>query len=128
MKQYFNNAGVSGKVNELLALPTTLRAAEMQALAADFVNWMDQHFYLQPYQLNQLLNMPSAFRQELARAISNSLMMEQAVQFQKDEKEKEDPDFKELTVHGLEEWQEPDLTQGLTPLFIRISYPSSPAF
>ncbi|MDR2274913.1 MAG: hypothetical protein LBF27_28650 [Sphingobacterium sp.] len=128
MKQDFSNAGVASKVAELLALPTAFRATEMQAMTADFVDWMDQHFDLMPHQRNQMLNMPSDFRQELARAICNCLMMDQVMQFEKDKKENEDPDFKELSVHGIEEWQEPDLTQGITPLYIRISYRPSSLF
>lgn len=128
MKQQLNNAGVASKVAELLELPHALRTVEMQAMTDDFVSWMDRHFVLKPYQLNQLLNMPKGFRQELAQAISNCLTVGQALQFQKDEKETEDPDFKELSVHGLEEWQDPTLTQELTPLYIRISYMSSSQF
>jgi len=125
MKQNFDNAGVAQKVAMLLALPVAERALEMQLLKDDFAVWMEHNFNLQSHQVYQLYNKLSAgLRQELGTAISNYLMQGNVLQFQKDEKgDEEDPEFKELMVHGLDEWQDGVTTALLTPLFIRIYYP-----
>ncbi|MDM1295877.1 hypothetical protein HX021_16425 [Sphingobacterium sp. N143] len=122
MKENFNNAGVAQKVVTLLALPLADRALEMQLLKDDFAAWMEQNFILKSHQVEQLHNLPDDFRKQLSNAISNYLMQGNVLQFQKDEKEEEDPEFKELSVHGLEQWQDEVVGMTFTPLFIRISY------
>lgn len=122
MKENLDNAGVARKVAMLLTLSTAERAIELRIMTANFATWMEQNFSLKSYQLAQLNNLPTDFRTQLGRAISNYLMQGHVLQFQKDEKEAEDPDFKELVVHGLEQWQDDNMEMALTPLFIRISY------
>ncbi|MNR14559.1 hypothetical protein D3C85_1310430 [compost metagenome] len=95
---------------------------ELRIMTDNFAAWMEQNFNLKSYQLAQLNNLPAEFRKQLGHAISNYLMQGYVLQFQKDEKEAEDPDFKELVVHGLEQWQDVNMEMALTPLFIRISY------
>ena len=122
MKENFDNAGVARKVAILLALPITERAIVLRIMTENFAAWMEQNFDLRDHQLQQLYNMPAEFQEQLSKAISNYLMQGYVLQFQKDEKEAEDPDFKELSVHGLEQWQDDIMEMTLTPLFIRISY------
>ena len=124
MKENFDNAGVAQKVAMLLALPVAERALEMQLLKDDFAVWMEHNFNLQSHQVYQLYNKLSAgLREELGTAISNYLMQGNVLQFQKDEKgDEEDPEFKELMVHGLDEWQDGVAGMTFTPLFIRIYY------
>ncbi|MFA4979745.1 MAG: hypothetical protein WC589_19690 [Sphingobacterium sp.] len=123
MKENFDNAGVAQKVATLLALPLAERALEMQLLKDDFAVWMEHNFNLDPHQVIQLYNFPNGFRKQLGTAISNYLMQGNVLQFQKDDKgDDDDPEFKELMVHGLDEWQDGVATIMFTPLFIRISY------
>ncbi len=123
MKENFDNAGVAQKVAMILALPIAERALEMQLLKDDFAVWMEHNFNLKPYQVQQLSDFPHGFRIQLGTAISNYLMQGNELQFQKDEKgDEEDPEFKELMVHGLDEWQDAVVRMTFTPLFIRISY------
>ncbi|WP_418360356.1 hypothetical protein [Sphingobacterium detergens] len=122
MKENLDNAGVARKVALLLALTAAERAIELRIMTDNFAAWMEQNFKLKSYQLAQLNNLPAEFRKQLGHAISNYLMQGYVLQFQKDEKEAEDPDFKELVVHGLEQWQDVNMEMALTPLFIRISY------
>ncbi|WP_159726279.1 hypothetical protein [Sphingobacterium sp. 18053] len=123
MKENFDNAGVAQKVATLLALPLAERALEMQLLKDDFAAWMEHNFNLDPHQVIQLYNFPNGFRKQLGTAISNYLMQGNVLQFQKDDKgDDDDPEFKELMVHGLDEWQDGVATIMFTPLFIRISY------
>ncbi|MDF2476461.1 MAG: hypothetical protein K0S24_1944 [Sphingobacterium sp.] len=122
MKENFDNAGVAQKVAILLALPITERAIALRIMTENFAAWMEENFDLRDHQLQQLYNMPAEFQKQLSKAISNYLMQGYVLQFQKDEKEAEDPDFKELSVHGLEQWQDDVMEMTLTPLFIRISY------
>ncbi|WP_343318182.1 hypothetical protein [Sphingobacterium multivorum] len=121
MKENFDNAGVAQKVATLLALPLADRALELQVMKDNFAAWMEHHFNLQPHQVEQLNNLPAELRKQLSTAISNYLMQGYTLQFQKDQKE-EDPDFKELSVHGLDQWQDDVVKVTFTPLFIRISY------
>lgn len=123
MKEKFDNAGVAQKVATILALPIAERALEMQLLKDDFAVWMEHNFNLDPHQVIQLYNFPNGFRKQLGTAISNYLMQGNVLQFQKEDKgDEEDPDFKEVMVHGLDEWQDGVATMMFTPLFIRISY------
>ena len=123
MKENFDNAGVAQKVAMLLALPIAERALEMQLLKDDFAVWIEHHFNLKSYQVDQLHNLPEEFREQLGTAISNYLMQGNVLQFQKDEKgDEEDPEYKDLIVHGLDEWQDAVVGMSFTPLFIRISY------
>ncbi|APU97850.1 hypothetical protein BV902_17200 [Sphingobacterium sp. B29] len=123
MKENLDNAGVAQKVATILALPIAERALEMQLLKDDFAVWMEHNFNLDPHQVIQLYNFPNGFRKQLGTAISNYLMQGNVLQFQKDDKgDEEDPDFKEVMVHGLDEWQDGVATMMFTPLFIRISY------
>ncbi|QRY55278.1 hypothetical protein [Sphingobacterium siyangense] len=122
MKENFDNAGVAQKVATLLALPLAERATELQLMRDDFAVWMVYNFNLKPHQVEQLYKLSDTDRKQLSTAISNYLMQGNVLQFQKDAKEKEDPDFKELTIHGLDEWQDGATIALLTPLFIRISY------
>jgi len=124
MKENFDNAGVAQKVAALLALPFAERATELQLMRDDFAVWMEDHFNLKSHQAQQLNNLPAEFRKQLSSAISNYLIQGYPLQFQKDEKE-EDPDFKDLTIHGLEKWQDDVVKVNFTPLFIRISYRNS---
>ncbi|WP_088161823.1 hypothetical protein [Sphingobacterium sp. G1-14] len=123
MKENFDNPGVAQKVATLLALPLAERALEMQLLKDDFAVWMEHNFNLDPHQVIQLYNFPNGFRKQLGTAISNYLMQGNVLQFQKEDKgDDDDPEFKELMVHGLDEWQDGVATMMFTPLFIRISY------
>ncbi|MGJ1406886.1 hypothetical protein [Sphingobacterium siyangense] len=123
MKENFDNAGVAQKVATLLALPLAERALEMQLLKDDFAAWMEHNFNLDPHQVIQLYNFPQGFRKQLGTAISNYLMQGNILQFQKEDKgDDDDPEFKELMVHGLDEWQDGLATMMFTPLFIHISY------
>jgi len=122
MKENLDNAGVARKVALLLALPIAERVIELRIMTDNFAAWMEQNFNLKNHQLAQLNNLPAEFRKQLGQAISNYLMQGHVLQFQKDEKEAEDPDFKELIVHGLEQWQDDTMEMALTPLFVRISY------
>lgn len=124
MKEKFDNAGVAQKVAMILALPIAERALEMQLLKDDFAVWMEHNFNLKPHQVQQLYDFPHGFRKQLGTAISNYLMQGNILQFQKDDKgdDDDDPEFKELMVHGLDEWQDAVVQMTFTPLFIRISY------
>ncbi|WP_313419335.1 hypothetical protein [Sphingobacterium multivorum] len=123
MKVNYDNAGVAQKVATLLALPLAERALEMQLLKDDFAAWMEHNFDLKSHQVEQLYNFFPGFRKQLGTAISNYLMQGNVLQFQKEDKgDDDDPDFKELMVHGLDEWQDGVATMMFTPLFIRISY------
>ncbi len=123
MKENFDNAGVAQKVATILALPTAERALEMQLLKDDFAVWMEHNFNLKTHQVQQLYKLSAGLREELGTAISNYLMQGNVLQFQKDEKgDEEDPEFKDLMVHGLDEWQDGMTRMTFTPLFIRISY------
>ena len=122
MKENFDNAGVAQKVATLLALPLADRALELHLMKNDFARWMTHNFNLKPHQMEQLNKLSAELRNQISTAISNYLMQNRVLQFQKDAKEKEDPDFKELTIHGLDEWQDGATIALLTPLFIRISY------
>ncbi len=123
MKENFNNAGVAQKVATILALPIAERALEMQLLKDDFAVWMEHNFNLKPHLMKQLYDFPYGFRKQLSTAISNYLMQGNILQFQKDDKgDDDDPEFKELMVHGLDEWQDVVVRMTFTPLFIRISY------
>ncbi|WP_333575198.1 hypothetical protein [Sphingobacterium sp.] len=123
MKENLDNAGVAQKVATLLALPLAERALEMQLLKADFAVWMEHNFNLKAHQVIQLYNFPNGFRKQLGTAISNYLMQGHILQFQKDDKgDDDDPEFKELMVHGLDEWQDTAVRLAFTPLFIRIFY------
>lgn len=122
MKENFDNAGVAQKVATLLALPLEERALELQVMKDDFAAWMVHNFNLKPHQVEQINNKLSVERRkQLSSAISNYLILGYTLQFQKDEK-KEDPDFKDLSIHGLYEWQDDVAGMTYTPLFIRISY------
>lgn len=124
MKNKFNAIGVANAATVLLAQSTADRVIQLRKMTADFIEWMDQHFDLQPHQMRQLQNLPPSFREELARAIANSLIAGQAIQFLKEAKSLiDDPDFKELSVRGLEEWQKP-FVEGMQrqPLVIQIAY------
>lgn len=122
MKKNFDNVGVAQKVAMLLALPITERALEMQLLKDDFAVWMEHNFKLKPHQMEQLNKLSAELRNQLSVAISNCLMQGNRLQFQKDAKDKEDPEYKDLMIHGIYEWQDGVTTALLTPLFIRISY------
>ncbi|MDR3006865.1 MAG: hypothetical protein LBV59_02960 [Sphingobacterium sp.] len=122
MKKNFDNVGVAQKVAMLLALPITERALEMQLLKEDFAVWMENNFNLKPHQMEQLNKLSAELRNQLSVAISNCLMQGNRLQFQKDAKDKEDPEYKDLMIHGIYEWQDGVTTALLTPLFIRISY------
>ena len=123
MKEKFDNAGVAQKEAMILALPIAERALEMQLLKDDFAVWMEHNFNLKPHQVQQLYDFPPGFRKQLGTAISNYLMQGNILQFQKDDKgDDDDPEFKELMVHGLDEWQDAVVRKTFTPLFIRISY------
>ncbi|WP_286884285.1 MULTISPECIES: hypothetical protein [Sphingobacterium] len=124
MKENLDNAGVAQKVATILALPIAERALEMQLLKDDFAVWMEHNFNLKPHQVQQLYDFPHGFRKQLGTAISNYLMQGHILQFQKDDKgdDDDDPEFKELMVHGLDEWQDAVMRMMFTPLFIRISY------
>lgn len=122
MRENFDNAGVARKVATLLALPTADRAIELASLAGNFEGWMKDNFNLQAHQLAQLAAMPINFQNKLGRAIANYTMWGLAVQFQKDEKKDEDPEFKDLIIQGHEQWQDEARIALLTPLFIRIAY------
>jgi len=122
MKKNFDNAGVAQKVAMLLALPITERALEMQLLKDDFAVWMEHNFNLKPHQVRQLYGFSHRFRKQLGTVISNYLTQGNVLQFQKDAKDKEDPEYKDLMIHGIDEWQDGVTTALLTPLFIRISY------
>jgi hypothetical protein len=123
MKENFDNAGVAQKVAMLLALPIAERALEMQLLKDDFAVWMEHNFNLKPHQVQQLYDFPNGFRKQLGTAISNYLMQGNTLQFQKDDKgDEEDPDYKDLRIHGIDEWQDGVAGMAFTPLFIRISY------
>ena len=123
MKVNYDNAGVAQKVATLLALPLAERALEMQLLKDDFAAWMEYNFDLKPHQVEQLYDFSPGFRKQLGTAISNYLMQGNVLQFQKEDKgDDDDPEFKELMVHGLNEWQDGVATMMFTPLFIRISY------
>lgn len=123
MKKNFDNAGVAQKVAMLLALPITERALEMQLLKDDFAVWMEHNFNLKPHQVQQLYDFSHEFRKQIGTAISNYLSQGNVLQFQKEDKgHKEDPEYKDLMIHGIDEWQDGVTTALLTPLFIRISY------
>lgn len=123
MKENFDNAGVAQKVATLLALPLVERATELQLMKEDFAVWMKHNFNLKPHQVQQLYKLSDTDRKQLGTAISNYLMQGNVLQFQKDEKgDEEDPEFKDLMVHGLDEWQDVVVRMTFTPLFIRISY------
>lgn len=123
MKENFNNAGVAQKVAMILALPIAERALEMQLLKDDFAVWMEHNFNLKTHQVQQLYDFPYGFRKQLSTAISNYLMQGNILQFQKEDKgDDDDPEFKDLIVHGLDEWQDVVVRMTFTPLFIRISY------
>lgn len=122
MKENFDNAGVAQKVATLLALPLADRALELHLMKDDFAVWMAHNFNLKPHQVEQLNKFSAELRNQISTAISNYLMQGNVLQFQKDAKEDDDPDFKELTIHGLDEWQDGATIALLTPLFIRISY------
>ncbi len=123
MNKKLDNAGVARKVGILLTLPVADRALELQLMKANFTDWMKHNFNLTSHQAERLDKLPDQFSKQLSAAISNYLMQGNLLQFQKDEKHTEDSDFTELTVHGLEHWQD-DIVEGtFTPLFIRISYP-----
>ncbi|WP_336835913.1 hypothetical protein [Sphingobacterium siyangense] len=123
MKENLDNAGVAQKVATILALPIAERALEMQLLKGDFAVWMEHNFNLKAHQVQQLYDFPHGFRKQLGTAISNYLMQGHILQFQKDDKgDDDDPEFKELMVHGLDEWQDTAVRLAFTPLFIRISY------
>lgn len=122
MKENFDNAGVAQKVATLLALPLAERATELQLMRDDFAVWMAHNFNLKPHQVKQLYKLSDTDRKQLSTAISNYLMQNRVLQFQKDAKEDDDPDYKDLMVHGLDEWQDGATIALLTPLFIRISY------
>ncbi len=125
MRENFDNAGVARKVATLLALPMADRAIELASLAGNFAGWMKDNFNLQAHQLAQLAVMPISFQNKLGRAIANYTTWGLAVQFQKDEKKDEDPEFKDLIIQGLEQWQDEARIALLTPLFIRIVYRNS---
>jgi len=123
MKENFDNAGVAQKVATILALPIAERALEMQLLKDDFAVWMERNFNLKPHQVQQLYKLSDTDRKQLGTAISNYLMQGNILQFQKDDKgDDDDPEFKDLIVHGLDEWQDVGVRMTFTPLFIRISY------
>ncbi len=123
MKENFNNAGVAQKVATILAMPIAERALEMQLLKDDFAVWMEHNFNLKTHQVQQLYKLSDTDRKQLGTAISNYLMQGNVLQFQKDDKgDDDDPDFKELMVHGLDEWQDAVVRMRFTPLLIRISY------
>lgn len=122
MKENLDNAGVARKVATLFALPVAERTIELQLMAVNFAGWMEQNFNLLKHQSQQLDRMPIDVREQLGKSISNYLIRGFAVQFQKDEKEKEDPDYKELSTLGLELWEEPEPEQAWSPLFFRIHY------
>jgi hypothetical protein len=123
MKENFDNAGVAQKVATLLALPLAERATELQLMRDDFAVWMAHNFNLKPHQVEQLNKLSDTDRRQLSTAISNYLMQNRVLQFQKEDKgEEEDPDYKDLRIHGLDEWQDGVATMMFTPLFIRISY------
>ncbi|WP_426791752.1 hypothetical protein [Sphingobacterium sp. WOUb80] len=123
MKEKFDNAGVAQKVAMILTLPIAERALEMQLLKDDFAVWMEHNFNLDPHQVIQLYEFPHGFRKQLGTAISNYLMQGNILQFQKDDKgDDDDPEFKELMVHGLDEWQDTAARLAFTPLFIGIFY------
>ncbi len=123
MKENFDNAGVAQKVATILALPIAERALEMQLLKDDFAVWMEHNFNLKTHQVQQLYKLSDTDRKQLGTAISNYLMQGNILQFQKDDKgDDDDPEFKELMVHGLDEWQDAVVRMTFTPLFIRISY------
>ncbi|MBB2949336.1 hypothetical protein [Sphingobacterium sp. JUb56] len=126
MKENFNTAGVNNKVTNLLALSSADLHLQKQMLYTDFALWVREHFNLEQEQLEQLDNMPQNFRNQLGTAIANCLDAGYPVQFLKEEKE-EDIDWKELSIQGLEEWQEPFMTrQFRSPLFIAIRYKKNP--
>lgn len=123
MKEKFDNAGVAQKVAMILALPIAERALEMQLLKDDFAVWMERNFNLKPHQVQQLYKLSDTDRKQLGTAISNYLMQGNVLQFQKEDKgDDDDPEFKDLMVHGLYEWQDAMVRMTFTPLFIRISY------
>lgn len=123
MKENFDNAGVAQKVAMILALPIAERALEMQLLKDDFAVWMEHNFNLKPHQVQQLYKLSDTDRKQLGTAISNYLMQGNVLQFQKEDKgDDDDPEFKDLIVHGLDEWQDVGVRMTFTPLFIRISY------
>ncbi|MDF2852819.1 MAG: hypothetical protein K0S31_3504 [Sphingobacterium multivorum] len=123
MKENFNNAGVAQKVAMILALPIAERALEMQLLKDDFAVWMEHNFNLKTHQVQQLYKLSDTDRKQLGTAISNYLMQGNVLQFQKEDKgDDDDPEFKDLIVHGLDEWQDVVVRMTFTPLFIRISY------
>lgn len=123
MKENFNNAGVAQKVAMLLALPIAERALEMQLLKDDFAVWMEHNFNLKTHQVQQLYKLSDTDRKQLGTAISNYLMQGNVLQFQKEDKgDDDDPEFKDLIVHGLDEWQDVVVPMTFTPLLIRISY------
>ncbi|WP_313265405.1 hypothetical protein [Sphingobacterium sp.] len=123
MKENFDNAGVAQKVATILALPIAERALEMQLLKDDFAVWMEHNFNLKTHQVQQLYKLSDTDRKQLGTAISNYLMQGNVLQFQKEDKgDDDDPEFKDLIVHGLDEWQDVVVRMTFTPLFIRISY------
>jgi len=123
MKENFDNAGVAQKVATILALPIAERALEMQLLKDDFAVWMEHNFNLKTHQVQQLYKLSDTDRKQLGTAISNYLMQGNVLQFQKEDKgDDDDPEFKDLMVHGLDEWQDVVVRMTFTPLFIRISY------
>ncbi|WP_293907749.1 hypothetical protein [Sphingobacterium sp. UBA5670] len=123
MKENFSNAGVAQKVAMILALPIAERALEMQLLKDDFAVWMEHNFNLKTHQVQQLYKLSDTDRKQLGTAISNYLMQGNVLQFQKEDKgDDDDPEFKDLIVHGLDEWQDVGVRMTFTPLFIRISY------
>lgn len=122
MKENFDNAGVAQKVATLLALPLAERATELQLMRDDFAVWMVHNFNLKSRQVEQLYKLSDTDRKQLSTAISNYLMQGNVLQFQKEDKGDDDPEFKDLMIHGLDEWQDGATIALLTPLFIRISY------
>ncbi len=87
MKHSFDNAGVATVQAALLSLPTNERDLELQAIRDDFRTWMVAHFDLSASQLQQLDDMPAAFRQHVADHIANTWASGSLIAF-----------FKEATV------------------------------
>lgn len=109
MKHQFNNNGVAKVQFRILALPKRLLQVEANAIRADFLSWMEKNFALTTSQRFQLMTMPEDLQKNLSLAIANSYEMGQPVQFFKETTSKDDqPDLKDIMIHGAENMAELD--------------------
>ncbi|WP_206366968.1 hypothetical protein [Sphingobacterium sp. SGG-5] len=73
MKKPFNTIGVAQVQAQILALPASEKAAELQALRTDFVAWMHTHFDLSPSEQADLSSLPATFCDSMAQQVADVL-------------------------------------------------------